>query len=238
MPKLNLRTALRIKRSSGEIRQLKGAGFAWPDAGAAPPGDSPAAWFTPAAPFQVTPNTAPDQYYAATLAWSHRFTAGQLDFPRTSNRMFVSNGGFVDLQGEDDSVGLNLLGQLVSWAYATLGMTFTVSNLVNPGVNHNYVMLWNVAGLPSGNEAELWQDEVMVGYANGTIADVALRNLTLLGEGANVTAGETQGFWWKAGTAVPAATVFAELFDGTNGMLDLADPTVGGVTPDNYQFGP
>lgn len=238
MPKLDLARAYRIKLGTNELSELKGSGFAWPDA--PPPAVGPAEWFTPAAPIQITANAAPYQYYQATLAWSHRYTAGQLDYPRVTNRMKFSEGGFLDVQGEDDSAGLNMLGSLVSWAYATLGITFTVSQFVAPGANHNYLLIINVAGLPSGNEAEVWQDGVMVGYANGTISDVALFNLHLFGQsGGAVLPGETQGYWWKSGTALAAADVFAELFDGTNGMLDLtSDPVVAGVTPDAFQFGP
>lgn len=238
MPKLDLARAYRIKLGSNELDALKGELFTWPDA--PPPAVGPAEWFTPAGPIQITANSAPFQYYQATLAWSHRFTAGQLDFPRPSNRMKYSEGGFLDVQGDDDAAGLNMLGYLVSWAYATLGITMTVSNFVSPGVNHRYVLVINVAGLPSGNEAELWQDGVMVGYANGTISDVALYNLHLLGQsGGSVLPGETQGYWWKAGTALDPADVFAELFDGANGMLDLtSNPAIAGVTPDAFQFGP
>lgn len=238
MPKLDLARAYRIKLGPNSLSKLKGELFSWPDA--PPPAVGPAEWFTPAGPIQITANSAPFQYYQATLAWSHRFTAGQLDYPRVTNRMKYSEGGFLNVQGDDDAGGLNMLGSLVSWAYATLGITMTVSNFVNPGVNHSYALIINVAGLPSGNEAELWQDGVMVGYANGTISDVALYNLHLLSQaGGSVLPGETQGYWWSNDTAVPAATLFSELFDGANGMLDLsADPVVGGVTPDAYQFGP
>jgi hypothetical protein len=238
VPKLDLARAYRIKLGANELSKLKGGGYAWPDA--PPPAVGPATWFTPAAPIQITANSAPFQYYAATLAWSHRFTAGQLDFPRPTNHLKYSEGGYLDVQGEDDSVGLNALGQLVSWAYATLGMTFPTGNVISPGVNHRYVMVWNVAGLPGGNEAELWQDGALIGYANGTISDVALYNLHLLGQaGGSVLPGETQGFWWSNDTALAPADVFAELFDGANGLLDLSsDPVVAGVTPDAFQFGP
>jgi hypothetical protein len=240
MPKLDLRTALRIKMPAGEVRQLKGQGFAWPDA--APVGDSPAAWFTPSAPFQVTANSAPFQYYQATLAWSHRFDTGELNYPRVSNRLVLSEGGFLDIQGDNDSGGaggLNVLGSVVSWGYVSAGFTFPSGGFITPNVTHNYVLVWDQAGgLSSGHYAQLWQDGVLVGYVTTQIPDYALYNLRLLGEGANVLPGETQGYWWSNDTAMSPATMFAELFDGANGMLDLASPVIDGVTPDAYQFGP
>jgi hypothetical protein len=56
--------------------------------------------------------------------------------------------------------------------------------------------------------------------------------------GMNQIPGETHCYWWSAGTVVDPATVFAELFDGANGMRDLTDTTIGGVVPDAVQIGP
>lgn len=237
MPKLNLRTALRIKVPAGEIRQLKGQGFAWPDA--APVGDSPAAWFTPSAPFAVTP-ASPPQYYQATLAWSYRHDSGEINYPRVTNRMLLSDQGtFLDVQDGDDTVGRQFIAQAISWGWSNVYLTQIVTGFLKPSQTHNFVMLFSQTGaLSGGNTVQLWCNGVLVASTSTVLSDFSLYSMTLLGTGATVLPGETQGYWWSNDTAVPAATMFAQLFDGANGMLDLASPVIDGVTPDAYQFGP
>ena len=205
----------------------------------APVGGGAATWYTPSAPFAVTP-ASPPQYYQATLAWSYRHDPGEINFPRVTNRMLLSDQGtFLNIQDGDDTVGRQFIAQAISWGWSSVYLTQIVTGFLKPSQTHNFVMLFSQTGaLSGGNTVQLWCNGTLVASTSTVLSDFSLYSMTLLGEGANVTAGETQGFWWKAGTAVPAATVFADLFDGTNGMLDLADPTVGGVTPDNYQFGP
>lgn len=239
MPKLNLRTALRIKRSSGEIRQLKGAGFAWPDAGAAPPGDSPATWHTPSAPFAVTP-ASPEIYTKATLAWSYRHDPGEINYPRVTNRMLLDGkGGFFNIEDGDDTAGRQFNALTIAWDWASVYLADVVTGFLKPSQTHNFVVVWDTAGgLSGGNTMQIWCNGALVANTSTALTSFAIYSMTLLGEGSTVLPGETQGFWWSNDTAIDPATIFAELFDGTNGMLDLADPTVGGVTPDNYQFGP
>ena len=223
--------------TTGQISQMKGVGFAWPDA--APVGDSPAAWFTPSGPFQVTPNSAPYQYYQCTLAWSHRYAVNTLDYPRATERVVLAEHGWMNVQGDNDDTGLNMTGAVESWGWTQASFTWSTTGFFDPDETGNYVLLWDQAGgLSSGHYAQLWRNGVLVGYVTTQIPDYGLSNLRLLGEGSTVLAGETQGFWWSADTAMDPATMFAELFDGTNGMLDLASPVIDGVTPDYYQFGP
>ena len=104
MVKLNLRSALRVKFPAGEVRQLKGDGFAWPEAGASAPPIGPAAWFTPADPIQVTP-ASPQQFYKGTLAWSYRYAAGELDAPPTLRMLYTGQGCTVFVNGHNDVSG-------------------------------------------------------------------------------------------------------------------------------------
>jgi hypothetical protein len=205
-----------------------------------PTGGGAATWFTPSAPFQVTPDTAPDQYYQATLAWSHRYAVNQLDYPRATNRMVLPNHGYLDLQGENDDTGLNMLAVAESWAYIQASFTFPSGGFVEPDETGNYVMIWDQAGgLSSGHYAQIWRNGVLVGYLTTQLTDYGLRNLRLLGEGSTVLPGETQGFWFSADTAMDPAAMFDTLFDGANGMLDInADPTIDGVYPDNFYIEP
>lgn len=239
MPKLNLRTALRIKRSSGEIRQLKGQGFAWPEAGAAPPGDSPAAWFTPAAPLQVTP-ASPEIYTKATLAWSYRHDPGEINYPRVTNRMLLDGkGGFFNIEDGDDTAGRQFNAFAIAWDWASVYLADVVTGFLKPSQTHNFVVVWDTAGgLSGGNTMQIWCNGTLVANTSTALTSFAIYSMTLLGEGSTVLPGETQGFWFSGDTAIAPATVFAYLFDGTNGMLDLASPVIDGVTPDAYQFGP
>lgn len=164
----------------------------------------------------------------------------ELDYPRTVERVVVADHGWLNVQGENDDTGLNMTGFVEAWGYTSASFTWPSGGFFEPDENANYVLLWDQAGgLSSGHYAQLWRNGTLVGYVTTQIPDYGLSNLQLLGEGAGVLAGETQGFWWSADTAMDPATMFAELFDGANGMLDLnADPTIDGVTPDNYYMEP
>jgi hypothetical protein len=238
MPKLDLRSALRIKLpTTGQISQMKGVGFAWPDA--APAADGPAAWFTPSTGLVVT-GASPVQYYRATLAWSHRYEVNQLDYPRATNRMIMADHGWIDLQGDNDDAGLNMLGSVEPWGWVpNASWTWPSGGFVEPDETANYVLLWDQAGgLSSGHYAQLWRNGTLVGYVTTQIPDYGISNMRVVGDASTPLAGETQGFWFAGDTAMDPATMFAELFDGANGMLDLADPTIDGTSPDSYQFGP
>lgn len=241
MPKLNLRSALRIKLPAGEIKQLKGDGFAWPEAGASAPPVGPAAWFTPAAPFAVTPSSPP-QYYQATLAWSYRHDAGEIDYPRVTNRMLDSDQGtWIEPQDGDDVAGRQFVSQVISWGWDAAYLTSLVSGFLKPSQTHNFVMLFSQTGaLSGGNTVQLWCNGTLVMSSSHAWADFSLHTMRLMGNtaGTIVFPGETQGYWWSNDTVVDPATVFAELFDGANGMRDLADTTIGGVVPDAVQIGP
>lgn len=239
MPKLNLRSALRIKLPAGEIKQLKGDGFAWPEAGAAPPGDSPAAWFTPGAPFAVTP-ASPEIYTKATLAWSYRHDAGEINFPRPTNKMLADGkGGFFDIEDGDDVAGRQFNAFAIAWDWANVYLTDVVTGFIKPAQTHNFVVVWDTAGgLSGGNTMQIWCNGTLVSSTSTALTSFAIYSMTLLGAGATVLPGETQGFWFSNDSVITPATVFAELFDGANGMRDLADTTIGGVVPDAVQIGP
>lgn len=206
----------------------------------APAGGGAATWHTPSAPFAVTP-ASPPQYYQATLAWSYRHDPGEINYPRVTNRMLLSDQGtFLDVQDGDDTVGRQFIAQGISWGWDNSYLTQVVTGFLKPSQTHNFVLLFDTAGgLSGGNTMQLWCNGTLVASSSHAWADFSLYSMTLLGTGSTVLPGETQGFWFSGDTAIAPATVFADLFDGTNGMLDInADPTVGGVTPDNYYIEP
>ena len=209
------------------------------EAPAPPAGGGAATWYTPSAPFAVTP-ASPPQYTQATLAWSYRHDPLEIEYPRVTNRMLLSDQGtFLNVQDGDDTVGRQFIIHGVSWGWDPDYFDQLVTGFLKPNQTHNFVLVFDVSGgLSGGNTGQLWCNGVLVASSSHAWADLSLYTMTLLGEGSTVLPGETQGFWFSGDTAIDPATVFADLFDGTNGMLDLADPTVGGVTPDNYQFGP
>lgn len=207
---------------------------------APPTGGGAATWHTPSAPFAVTP-ASPPQYYQATLAWSYRHDPGEINYPRVTNRMLLSDQGtFLNIQDGDDTAGRQFIAQAISWGWSNVYLTSLVSGYLKPSQTHNFVMLFSQTGaLSGGNTVQLWCNGVLVASTSTVLSDFSLYSMTLLGEGSTVLPGETQGFWFSGDTAIAPATVFADLFDGTNGMLDInADPTVGGVTPDNYYIEP
>jgi len=242
MPKLNLRSALRIKLPAGEIKQLKGDGFAWPEAGASAPPAGPAAWFTPADPIQVTPSSPP-QFYKGTFAWSYRFAAGELDAPPTLRMFYTGQGCTVFVNGHNDVSGRSVAASGLSWAWSPATFTFVGPDvhLLFPGGTNNFVFVFDTAGgLSGGATAQVWHNGVLVMQSTSAMPDFAMWNLFFMGDenGVNQIPGETQGYWWSNDTVVDPATVFAELFDGANGMRDLVDTTIGGVVPDAVQIGP
>ncbi len=207
---------------------------------APPAGGGAATWYTPSAPFAVTP-ASPPQYYQATLAWSYRHDPGEINYPRITNRMLLSDQGtFLNIQDGDDTVGRQFIAQAISWGWSNAYLTQIVTGFLKPSQTHNFVMLFSQTGaLSGGNTVQLWCNGTLVASTSTVLSDFSLYSMTLLGEGSTVLPGETQGFWFSGDTAIDPATVFADLFDGTNGMLDInADPTVGGVTPDNYYIEP
>lgn len=210
---------------------------------APPAGGGAATWFTPTAPLSVTPSS-PEQYYQATLAWSYRHGPGDIDHPRPTNKMMdTPRGSFIDVDdggGGTDALGRRLLIQILDLGWAGAYLTQLVSNYLLPDQTHNFVLLFDEAGgLSGGNTVQLWCNGTLVASTSYAYASMDISSLTLLGTGTTELPGETQGFWLSADTAIDPATVFDELFDGTNGMLDInADPTVGGVTPDNYYIEP
>jgi hypothetical protein len=199
-----------------------------------------ASWYTPAAPFAVTPSSPP-QYYQATLAWSYRHDPGEINYPRVTNRMLLSDQGtFLNIQDGDDTAGRQFIAQAISWGWSNVYLTAIVTGFLKPSQTHNFVMLFSQTGaLSGGNTVQLWCNGTLVASTSTVLSDFSLYSMTLLGEGSTVLPGETQGFWFSGDTAIAPATVFAELFDGANGMLDLnADPTIDGVTPDSYHMEP
>jgi hypothetical protein len=207
---------------------------------APPAGGGAATWHTPSAPFAITP-ASPPQYYQATLAWSYRHDPGEINYPRVTNRMLLSDQGtFLNIQDGDDTVGRQFIAQAISWGWSNAYLTQIVTGFLKPSQTHNFVMLFSQTGaLSGGNTVQLWCNGVLVASTSTVLSDFSLYSMTLLGEGSTVLPGETQGFWFSGDTAIDPATVFADLFDGTNGMLDInADPSVGGVSPDNYYIEP
>jgi hypothetical protein len=199
-----------------------------------------ASWYTPTAPFAVTPSSPP-QYYQATLAWSYRHDPGEIEYPRVTNRMLLSDQGtFLDVQDGDDTVGRQFIAQAISWGWTNVYLTQLVSGFLKPSQTHNFVMLFSQTGaLSGGNTVQLWCNGTLVASTSTVLSDFSLYSMTLMGNGSTVLPGETQGFWFSGDTAIAPATVFAELFDGANGMLDLnADPSIDGVSPDNYHMEP
>lgn len=240
MPKLDLRASTRIKLpTTGLIRQMKGVGFAWPDSGAVAPPSGPAEWFTPAAPFLITP-ASPEQYYQASLAWSYRHNAGQINYPRPTNKMIDNpRGSFLDIQDGDDTAGRQFIAQVLDWGWVGTYLTQLVTGYIKPAQTHNFVMLFDEAGgLSGGNTVQIWCNETLVSSTSYAFASVDISSMRLLGTGSTLLPGETQGYWFSADTALDPADLFAELFDGSNGMRDLSDTTIAGVVPDAVQIGP
>lgn len=208
----------------------------------APVGGGAATWYTPSAPFAVTP-ASPPQYTQATLAWSYRHDPGEINYPRVTNRMLDSDQGtWIEPQDGDDTAGRQFVSQVISCDWDGAYLTSLVSGFLKPSQTHNFVMLFSQTGaLSGGNTVQLWCNGTLVISSSHAWADFSLHTMRLMGNtaGTLVFSGETQGFWFSGDTAIAPATVFADLFDGTNGMLDInADPTVGGVTPDNYYIEP
>lgn len=243
MAKLNLRSALRIKFPAGEVRQLKGVGFAWPEAGASAPPAGPAAWFTPADPILAVPDGPPWGFAACTFAWSYRYAAGELNAPATNYMLHTDQYTRIAISSYDDASGrgVSAVGTQSSWGPINFTATAADQHLAFPGGTNNFVLVFDAAGgLSGGNTAQLWHNGVLVLTSNSTAADIAMAKCYLMGDqnGVNQIPGETQGYWWSNDTVVDPVTVFAELFDGANGMRDLSDTTIGGVAPDAVQIGP
>lgn len=207
---------------------------------APPAGGGAATWHTPSAPFAVTP-ASPEIYTKATLAWSYRHDPGEINYPRVTNRMLLDGkGGFFNIEDGDDTAGRQFNAYAIAWDWANVYLADVVTGFLKPSQTHNFVVVWDTAGgLSGGNTMQIWCNSALVANTSTALTSFAIYSMRLLGEGSTVLPGETQGFWFSGDTAIAPATVFADLFDGTNGMLDInADPTVGGVTPDNYYIEP
>jgi hypothetical protein len=202
-----------------------------------------ASWFTPAAPILAVPNGPPWGFTACTFAWSYRYAAGELDSPPTARMLDTDMFSSVFINGHNDTSGRSVAAGLLSsgWASADFDFVGPTAHLAFPGGTNNFVLRFSAAGFGGGVYAELYHNGVLVMTSNDAISDASLAGAYFMGDrtGALQIPGETQGFWWSDSVAMDPATMFAELFDGANGMLDLnADPSIDGVSPDNYHMEP
>jgi hypothetical protein len=202
-----------------------------------------ASWYTPAAPILAVPNGPPWGFTACTFAWSYRYAAGELDSPPTARMLDTDMFSSVFINGHNDTSGRSVAAGLLSsgWSPADFEFVGPTPHLAFPDGTNNFVLRFSAAGFGGGIYAELWHNGVKVMTSNDAISDASFAGAYFMGDrtGALQTPGETQGFWWSDSVAMDPATMFAELFDGANGMLDLnSDPTIDGVTPDNYHMEP
>ena len=201
-----------------------------------------AEWFSPATSPEITSGSLPP-VTSATLAWSYRYGVEALNAPATPNMFTSDEFSFISVAGGDDSGGRGIGSQIVnsSWGSVTMTVQGGFTNFMTPGNTYNFVFLFSGAGaLSGGMTCQLWCNGDLVRGTTNAIANAQMHGLQMLGDhnGVNVNPGETQGWWWKANTVVDQATLFSDLFDGANGIRNLADTTIGGVTPDAVQIGP
>lgn len=202
-----------------------------------------ASWYTPAAPILAVPGGPPWGFTACTFAWSYRYAAGQLDSPPTARMLDTDMFSSVFINGHNDSSGRSVAAGLLSsgWASADFDFVGPTPHLVFPGGTNNFVLRFSAAGFGGGIYAQLWHNGTLVMTSNDPISDASFAGAYFMGDrtGALQIPGETQGYWWSNDTAVDPATLFADLFDGANGLRDLnADPTIGGVYPDAFHMEP
>lgn len=206
-------------------------------------GGGAATWWTPVTSPQITGPAADTAITNGTLAWSYRYDAGNLASPPTP-RLFTSDQfSFVEIAGGDDTGGRGIGSQMTTsgWSSVSLSNQNGYTNWLMPGVAHNFVLLLSSAGaLSGGMTCQLWHNGNLVRGSTSAMADIGMQGLRMFGDygGANVNPGETQGWWYSNDTAMDPATMFSDLFDGANGMRDLASTVIGGVTPDAVQIGP
>lgn len=209
-------------------------------------GGAGAQWWTPDPAIEITPPTdAP--VTSATLAWSYRYAAGQLDSPPTP-RLFTSDEfSFVEVAGGDDETGRGIGSQLVnsSWTPITLDVQGGNTNFMLPGETYNFLLLISSAGsLSGGMTAQLWSNGTLVRGTTSALSNVQMHGLMMFGDrdGVNANPGETQGWWWSNDSLPADVTAFFEAFFDSENGLRTHDGNPGviilGITPDEFQIGP
>lgn len=205
----------------------------------------PASWFSPVLNTEIIGPSADTAVTQGTLAWSYRWTAGELDSP-TTPRLFTSDQfSFIEIAGGNDSTGRGIGSQLVnsSWSnIVSMSDQGGYTSWLMPGTTHNFVLIWDAAGtLSGGMTCQLWHNGNLVRGSTSALSNVGMQGTVMFGDygGANVNPGETQGWWYSNDTAMAPATLFSDLFDGANGLRDLAAPvTISGTTPDVVYISP
>lgn len=202
-----------------------------------------ASWFSPVAPILAVPDGPPWGFTACTFAWSYRYAAGQLDAPPTAKMIDTDMFSSVFINGHNDESGRSIAASFYSsgWASVVFDFVGPTAHLAFPGGTNNFVLRFNAAGLGGGIYGELWHNGVLVMTSDDAVSDVSFAKAYFMGDrtGTYVIPGETQGYWWSNDTAMDPATMFADLFNGSEGMRDLnANPAIGGVTPDSYHMEP
>ena len=208
-------------------------------------GGAAAEWWTPATSPQIIGPAADTAVTQGTLAWAYRWTGTELSASPPTPRMFTSDQfSFVEIAGGDDTTGRGIGSSLVnsSWGSITMANQGGYNNWLMPDVTHNFVLVWTSAGtLSGGMTCQLWWNGVLVRGSTSALSNVGMQGTVMFGNygGAIVNPGETQGWWYSNDTAMDPAVLFADLFDGTSGLRDLAAPvTISGTTPDVVQIGP
>lgn len=206
-------------------------------------GGGAADWWAPATAQQIT--TLADPFVtSATLAWSYRYAAGTIDGAASHDLFATDQFCFVNLNGGSDGGGRGIGSLLVndSWSNSvSMADEPGFGTFLMPATTYNFVLLISSAGaLSGGHTAELWVNGSLVRSTSAALSNVGLRDMYMLASrgGAAITPGETQGWWYSRTTVVPAATMFADLFNGADGLRDLTSAVIGGVTPDVVRIGP
>lgn len=214
-----------------------------PDDPYAASGGGGVAWWTPNSNDHMVSGN-PQTVTAMTVAMSFRFGAGDMDVSGAAPDLLFSEQ-FVRLQvsGGDDATGRGLACQLVTTGWSQTDLGALASNFMAVDEVQNVVLIYSAAGLPSGNTAEVWVNETLVLSTAAAIPNVGMQKARVMSNGAQINVppnqGDTQGWWISYTTAVPAATMFADLFDGANGIRDdLSGNVIADVTPDYVQIGP
>lgn len=183
----------------------------------------------------------PQTVTAMTIAMSFRFGAGDLNVSGSAPDLVFSRQ-FVRLQaaGGNDETGRDLACQLLTTTWAQTDLTSLATSYMQVGETQNIVLIYDAAGLPGGNTAEVWVNGTLRLSTAAAIPNVELDRLTMMSNAGQISAtpnqGETQGWWISYTTAIPAATMFSTAFDGENGLVDVG--TIADVTPDAVQIGP
>lgn len=203
-----------------------------------------AEWWAPADhPLQLAVPAETPAVTAATLAWSFRYSAGAFDTGGLPTEFFFgSQFSKINLVGGDDATGRGLGSELVNadWSQiVTLANVAPWDNFLRPGEVYGFALLIDAAaGLSGGDTVQLWVNGALVKRFAGALSNIMLARLHMFAnyDGTAFTPGETQGWWISLTTAVPVATLQAELFDAA-GLRTLDATTIGGVSPDWMQIG-